>query len=91
MTGTDPYLPGHGDDRFGVEHYALTLRYRPAGNHLDGRAEIHLTATTELREVVLDLHGLEVTSLRTTGARVARCPASGSASPHRVRPGLRSW
>ena len=72
MTGADPYLPGHGDDRFGVEHYALTLKYRPAGNHLDGRAEIHLTATTELREVVLDLHGLEVTSLRTTGARVAR-------------------
>ena len=72
MTGADPYLPGHGDDRFGVEHYALTLRYRPAGNHLDGRAEIHLTATTDLPEAVFDLHGLEVTSLRTTGARVAR-------------------
>ena len=31
MTGADPYLPGHGDDRFGVEHYALTLQYQPRG------------------------------------------------------------
>ena len=34
MTGSDPYLPGHGDDRYQVEHYALDLRYKPLGNYL---------------------------------------------------------
>ena len=37
MTGADPYLPGHGDARYHVEHYDLDLQYKVARNHLEGR------------------------------------------------------
>jgi aminopeptidase N len=72
VSGADPYLPGHGDARFSVEHYDLDLQYKVADNHLDGRALVRLTALEPLPEVVLDLHGLQVTALRVTGAAVAR-------------------
>ena len=36
MNGVDPYLPGHGDSRFRVEHYDLDLQYKVADNHLEG-------------------------------------------------------
>ena len=78
MTGADPYLPGHGDDRYGVEHYALDLRYKPAGNHLEGRAELSVRALVDLADLVVDLHRLEVRSLRVEGARVARWSHRGS-------------
>ena len=70
----DPYLPGHGDVRFQVEHYDLDLQYKVADNHLEGRAHLRLTATQALPEIVLDLHGLQVTSLRLTGAWPAPRP-----------------
>ena len=35
MNGADPYLPGHGDVRFHVEHYDLDLQYKVADNHLE--------------------------------------------------------
>ena len=72
MTGADPYLPGHGDLRFSVEHYDLDLQYKVDGNHLEATARLLLTALEDLPEVVLDLHALEVTSLRVAGAAVAR-------------------
>ena len=72
MNGVDPYLPGHGDVRFQVDHYDLDLQYKVADNHLEGRAHLRLTATQALPELVLDLHGLQVTSLRLTGASVGR-------------------
>jgi aminopeptidase N len=72
VTGADPYLPGHGDVRYQVEHYDLDLQYKVADNHLEARAVLRLTALEPLPEVVLDLHGLQVTSLRVTGATVAR-------------------
>ncbi len=72
MTGVDPYLPGHGDDRYAVEHYDLDLRYRPPGNHLEGHAVLRLRALAELPDLLLDLHGLQVTSLHLQGAAVAR-------------------
>ena len=86
MTGADPYLPGHGDPRFHVEHYDLDLQYKVNGNHLDAHAVLRLTALEELPDLVLDLHGLEVTSLRLTGASVARWTHRSS----RVRIRLRS-
>jgi aminopeptidase N len=58
LTGSDPYLPGHGDDRYGVEHYALDLRYKPLGNHLEGRAELSVRALVDLTDLVVDLHRL---------------------------------
>ncbi len=72
MTGADPYLPGHGDVRFQVEHYDLDLQYRVHSNHLDAKAHLRLTARELLPDLVLDLHSLEVTSLLVTGAAVAR-------------------
>ena len=78
MTGADPYLPGHGDDRYGVEHYALDLRYKPLGNHLEGRAELSVRALVDLCDLVVDLHRLEVRSLRVEGAAVARWTHRGS-------------
>ncbi|GAA4414241.1 M1 family metallopeptidase [Fodinibacter luteus] len=78
MTGSDPYLPGHGDDRYEVEHYALDLRYKPLGNHLEGRAELSVRAVVDLPDLVVDLHRLEVRSLKVEGARVARWSHRGS-------------
>ena len=78
MTGSDPYLPGHGDDRYQVEHYALDLRYKPLGNHLEGRAELSVRAVVDLTDLVVDLHRLEVRSLRVEGAKVARWSHRGS-------------
>ena len=72
MTGADPYLPGHGDVRFQVEHYDLNLEYRVHSNHLEAKALLQLTAVEQLADLTLDLHALEVTSLRVTGAAVAR-------------------
>ena len=78
MTGSDPYLPGHGDDRYQAEHYALDLRYKPLGNHLEGRAELSVRAVVDLTDLVVDLHRLEVRSLRVEGAKVARWSHRGS-------------
>ena len=72
MTGADPYLPGHGDVRFQVDHYDLHLDYRVHSNHLEAKALLRLTAVEQLADLTLDLHALEVTSLRVTGAAVAR-------------------
>ena len=72
MTAADPYLPSHGDDRYAVEHYDLDLRYKPHGNHLEGHAVLRVRALDDLPDLLLDLHGLLVTSLHVQGAEVAR-------------------
>ena len=41
----DSYLPSHGDVRFAVRHYALTLDYKVATNHLAATAVIDAEAT----------------------------------------------
>jgi aminopeptidase N len=71
-TAADPYLPNHGDQRYRVDHYDLDLQYKVATNALEGRAELRVTTAEELVELLVDLHGLTVTSLRVTGADVAR-------------------
>ncbi|MGL5852310.1 MAG: M1 family metallopeptidase [Phycicoccus sp.] len=72
MTGADPYLPRHGDPRYTVERYDLALRYKPAGNHLDGDAVLRVRALEELPDLLLDLHALAVTRIEVDGAAVAR-------------------
>ena len=98
VTGADPYLPGHGDVRFQVEHYDLDLEYRVHGNHLEARAAAADAAPLEpLADLALDLHGLEVTSLRVTGADVARWTHRSSririrlAHPGAARGRARPW
>ncbi|WP_229237975.1 M1 family metallopeptidase [Enemella evansiae] len=74
----DPYLPDHGDPSYGVDHYDLALTYKPASNHLSGRARITLRPLTEIRQLTLDLHALKVTKLALRGARVERWRQSAS-------------
>ena len=40
----DPYLPGHGDLRYAVEHYDLALDYRLTTNRLDAVATLRVVA-----------------------------------------------
>ena len=40
----DPYLPGHGDVSYAVEHYDLKLDYRTATNRLDATATLTIRA-----------------------------------------------
>ena len=40
----DPYLPGHGDLRYTVEHYDLALDYRLTTNRLDAVATLRVVA-----------------------------------------------
>jgi aminopeptidase N len=65
--GVDDYLPGHGDARYAVEHYDLTLNYKLVGNQLTGRARITAVALQDLAELTLDLHGLRVSRLSIEG------------------------
>lgn len=75
--GTDPYLPGHGDDTYDVESYALTLDYRVATNRLDGEAEVTLVTRTALDRFELDLRGLEVSKVLVQGRRPAKYVTRG--------------
>ncbi|MFL6106317.1 MAG: M1 family metallopeptidase [Marmoricola sp.] len=72
MSGTDPYVPGHGDATFSVLHYDLDLRYNPETNRLDGDAT--LTCRTVLPAIALhvDLRGLAAGKVSTRGIRLAR-------------------
>ncbi|WP_101384844.1 M1 family metallopeptidase [Kitasatospora sp. GP30] len=52
----DVYFPDHGDPRYRVHRYELTLDYRPGPNRLGGTARLLALAGSEpLREVALDL------------------------------------
>jgi aminopeptidase N len=70
VTGTDPYLPGHGDARYAVEHYDLDLAYKPSGNHLEGTAVLRLRALEPLDVLELDLYRLRVRDVRVEGAKL---------------------
>lgn len=66
----DPYLPGHGDRSFSVDHYHLDLDYRPAGNRLSGTATLSCRAEADVEAITLDLAGLEAAKVAVDGARV---------------------
>ena len=65
---TDPYVPGHGDHSFDVDHYALELSYSVESNSLTGRAVITATALTDLDRFELDLYHLRVSKVTVDGA-----------------------
>lgn len=67
MTGTDPYIPGHGDAAFSVRHYDLALTYRPATNHLQGLAIVTVHVLEETARLRLDLHHLRVRDVQVSG------------------------
>jgi len=65
--GTDPYIAGHGDARFGVSAYHLALDYKLGTNHLRGVAilDVHIDQPTD--SVALDLYSLTVSRVRVDG------------------------
>lgn len=67
LSGTDPYVPGHGDATYDVTHYDVALRYRPTANRLDGDVTLHCRAVQPVLGFTLDLHQLPVAKLSATG------------------------
>lgn len=68
----DPYVPGHGDLRYAVEHYDLDLTYSPASNLLRGQATLRLRTQEPTAQVRLDLHHLAVRGVKVTGASLGK-------------------
>ena len=68
----DPYVPGHGDLRFDVLSYALTLRYGVEENRLAGRATLRCRVARATDRLTLDLHRLSVTKVTVDGVRPAK-------------------
>lgn len=66
--GSDPYVPGHGDPSYGVEHYDLALDYRLSGNRLDGEATLRCRALEPVERIDLDLHSLRAVKVHVDGA-----------------------
>lgn len=75
MTGTDPYVPGHGDASYDVAHYDVALRYRPSINRLDGDVTLHCTAVQPIIALTIDLHHLQVAKI--TGKNLGRWAQRG--------------
>ncbi|MGW5011239.1 M1 family metallopeptidase [Micromonospora chalcea] len=66
----DPYVPGAGNGGYDVGHYALDVRYDPAGDRLAGTATLTATTTRALSRFQLDLAGLDVERVRVDGEAV---------------------
>ncbi len=71
-TGADPYVLGHGDTSYGVEHYRLTLDYRPRPNLLSGVAVLQVRTLEAVKTLRLDLHQLRVRKVTLNGAELAK-------------------
>ncbi|MGW4649902.1 M1 family metallopeptidase [Kitasatospora sp. NPDC004289] len=91
--GVDPYFPEHGDPRYRVHRYELTLDYRPGPNRLGGSARILAVAGgSALAEFALDLADFRIGRVLVDGKaarythrggklriRPAKAPAAGAA------------
>ncbi|WP_254052250.1 M1 family metallopeptidase [Aeromicrobium sp. A1-2] len=71
-TSSDPYVPGHGDLSFDVDHYLLELEYNVESNRLAGRATLTATARQDLDRFELDLYHLRVSKVTVDGAAPAK-------------------
>ena len=65
----DDYFPLDGNGGYDVEHYDLSISYDPKTDALHGIALIDATATQNLSTFNLDLDGLHVRAVRSTGGR----------------------
>jgi aminopeptidase N len=71
QSAADPYFPTHGDVRYHVHRYELTLDYRPAPNRLAGSARLTcLTGPEPLADVVLDFADFRITRVLVDGRTV---------------------
>jgi aminopeptidase N len=73
----DPYMPGHGDLAYDVEHATVELDYRPSSNLLQGTATLTVVAAEPVRSLQLDLAHLRVSRVLVDGLR-ARHAHSGT-------------
>ncbi|MET7330992.1 M1 family metallopeptidase [Nonomuraea sp. NPDC005650] len=62
-----PYFPGHGDHRYMVSRYDLSLNYRVSNNRLDGTALLTVTAAEPLSVLELDLGRFRVAGVTVDG------------------------
>ncbi|MFB4273950.1 M1 family metallopeptidase [Nonomuraea sp. MTCD27] len=76
-----PYFPAHGDHRYGVTHYDLTLGYRVAANRLDGTARLTVVATAAAAEPLgvleLDLGRFRVSGVTVDGVAARHAHGQG--------------
>lgn len=71
-SGTDPYVPGHGDHSYDVDHYVLDIDYSVESNSLGGRATLTATALDDLERFELDFDHLRVSKVTVDGAAPAK-------------------
>ncbi len=65
----DPYMPGHGDLSYDVEHVVVDLDYRPSSNLLEGSATLAIVLAEPARRIRLDLAHLRVSRVLVDGTR----------------------
>ncbi|HET7416788.1 MAG TPA: M1 family metallopeptidase [Solirubrobacterales bacterium] len=75
--GAEPFFPHTGDSRLDVEHYQVSVSYRPETGGIRVRDRIAIRATRTLRRFSLDLNGM----------RVGAVSVKGEAAPYRRTPG----
>lgn len=69
MHTPDPYLRGHGDTRYRVRHYDLSLQYKVSTNRLDEHARLEVEITQPTSRIALDLQGLQADRIHVDGKR----------------------
>ncbi|MCB1300409.1 MAG: M1 family metallopeptidase [Tetrasphaera sp.] len=85
-TGTDTYVPGHGDRRWSATAYTLELDYKVATNHLSGWAHVDVQLAEAGRDIELDLYGLRVSSVLIDGQKAKNYSHNGSRLKVTLRP-----
>jgi hypothetical protein len=76
----DPYFPLDGNGGYDVEHYLLSVTYKPSTDMLSGVATIEARATQNLSRFNLDFVGLTVAQIHVNGS-----PATWTRSSHELR------
>lgn len=66
------YVPGHGDRRYAVSAYDVSIVYVPETNRLEGTAVITATLQADAATLVLDLYRLRVAKVLLDGRRPAK-------------------
>ncbi len=64
----DPFFPTFGNNGIDVSHYNIDLDVDPVSGAINGRAILAIKAEKRLTDFSLDLHGLDVSSVRVNGA-----------------------
>lgn len=63
----DPYFPLQGNGGYDIDHYAISLRFDPAGTSMTAQTTITAHATSLLSSFDLDFKGMNVDSITLDG------------------------